>query len=215
MKIRKLSQLKIIESFIQANFVKGYSYIDKAGELVNKFHINDKPPIFSMNLDGLVILDPDEKTKEIKISPLNFWAHYVNPNSLDQIAHIYSEKMDLIHETLRPEGYSRLGWRNYFIAELDSEAKETILNKFVLSEKFDFRQSAFSVNIKKIECLFNITSAFKKGEPEKPALLIDVDSFVQYSEQSSLDVIKRDLKIIRQNLGGNDFLKVINTVLEK
>ena len=53
--ITKINNLVNAESFLQVNFVKGYKYVDRAGEIVNYFHTSDKKaPNFVMNLQGLI-----------------------------------------------------------------------------------------------------------------------------------------------------------------
>lgn len=213
--IKKINQLKTIESFIQADFVKGYKYIDKAGELINRFHEGNIPPKFLMNLDGLVIYHPDPKTKEIKVSPTSFWAHFLSPNSLDQISQLFTKKLIVINDVLQPDGYSRLGWRNYFILEISKLEKDLITKNLVPSQKFDFKQLAFSINVGSIENNFNIAGAYKKNDPNSPAILLDVDSFITYNKPVDIDQIVRDLKNIREFIVSDQFLKIINQVIGK
>ena len=84
--LNKINKLKSIESFVQVNFVKGYKYVDRAGELVNFFYIDDAPK-FAMNLRGLTIYTPNQKIEEIKVSSESFWVHFIEPESLDLIEH--------------------------------------------------------------------------------------------------------------------------------
>ena len=39
--IQKLNKLKNPESFFQINTIKGFKYVDRAGEIVNAYHKNN------------------------------------------------------------------------------------------------------------------------------------------------------------------------------
>jgi len=213
--IKKLNKLKHVEAFIQADYLKGYEYVDKAGELVNKFYLGNTPPKFSMNLDGLIILQPDTKTKEIKISPLSFWAHFLIPDSLDQIGQLFEKKLELVHKVIKPEDYSRLGWRNYFILEVDTQENDSFKRKFVPSEKFDFKQSIFSIKTGLFDNNFNIVPASKKDDPKSPAILFDVDTFIQYGKSVNIQKIINDLKDMALLIRGEQFLEIINQIIDQ
>ncbi|MBU4017419.1 hypothetical protein KKF69_08170 [Patescibacteria group bacterium] len=212
-KIKKINQLNNVESFIQADFVKGYRYIDRAGELVNKFHLNSTPPKFAMNLDGLVIIMPDSNIKEIKISSLSFWAHFLKPDSLDQARQLFEQKLKVTNKVLEPEGYSRLGWRNYFIYEVNKDEKEVILKRLVPSGKFDFKQLVFSVKLGSFENNISINPALKNNDANFPAVLFDVDTFIKYEQVVDINRIERDLKSIKETISGDLILEVINRIL--
>jgi hypothetical protein len=67
--VQKLNKLKNPESFIQVNTIKGYKYVDRAGEIVNFYYKNNSAPKFIMGLNGLSIEEPKEKIDELKITP--------------------------------------------------------------------------------------------------------------------------------------------------
>ena len=48
MKIKSITDLKLQNSFYQLNLIKGFKYVDKAGEIVNLYHNGNKPPEFNM-----------------------------------------------------------------------------------------------------------------------------------------------------------------------
>lgn len=213
--LRKINQLNNVESFIQVDFMKGYKYIDKAGELVNRFHTDNLPPKFLMSLDGLVISNPDKKISEIKISSLAFWAHFLKPDSLDQISQLFEKKLVIVDEVLQPEGCSRVGWRNYFIFETNKSDRDIITKKLVPSASFDFNQLGFSVKLGRFENTFNITTAVKKNDPGVPAFLFDVDTFIRYKTGADISQVKKDLKGIWEMLGGKDFIQAFNLLIDK
>src|SRR5438094_489759 len=114
-RLTKINQLRNIESFIQVNLFKGYTFIDKAGEIINHFYRDKVPPIVpQISPNGMVIIKPDNITEELKVAPDAFWARYLNPNSLDQIASSYSKNLIDIVSILKVDEVPRVGWRNYF-----------------------------------------------------------------------------------------------------
>ena len=80
--IQKLNKLKNHESFMQINTVKGFKYIDKAGEIVNQYHTENIVPNFEMNLNGLIIKEPKSKIYELKITSQMIWAKFNEIDSL-------------------------------------------------------------------------------------------------------------------------------------
>lgn len=66
--IQKLNKLKNPESFIQLDTIKGFKYIDKAGEIVNIYHRNNSAPKFQMGLNSLVIEQPKDKIDQLKVT---------------------------------------------------------------------------------------------------------------------------------------------------
>ena len=72
--IQKLNKLKNPESFLQINTIKGFKYVDRAGEIVNAYHKNNLPPQFLMGQNGLVIGQPKDKIDELKVTAQIIWA---------------------------------------------------------------------------------------------------------------------------------------------
>ncbi len=85
-KIQKISKLKRSESFIQINTVKGFKYIDRAGEIVNLYHKKNVPPPFNMGLNGLVIDQPKDKIAELKVTPQMIWMKFTDVRKISSQA---------------------------------------------------------------------------------------------------------------------------------
>ena len=98
--IQKLNKLKNPESFIQINTVKGFKYIDKAGEIVNIYHRKETVPVFSMNLNGLAIQTPKEKINELRITPQIIWMKFTEIDSLDMILNLFNTESESILDIL-------------------------------------------------------------------------------------------------------------------
>ena len=121
------------ESFLQVNTIKGFKYIDRAGELVNFFHSPDnKPPKFNMNMQGLVLSAPEPGIQEFKISPDNIWMK--GDPKLDAIHTIstFNEKALAVLKILEVNEISRIGWRTVFSYLFDDEEKlKAFFNKLL------------------------------------------------------------------------------------
>jgi hypothetical protein len=212
--IKRIKQLKVIESFIQADFVKGFKYVDKAGEIVNMFYEGNTPPVFEMNLNGLTIQNIDKQTREIKISPFSFWAHFTEPGSLYDIFSLFEKKLEAIVPILSPAGFRRLGWRNYFVHEFSSEKeREKVLIKFLPNKLLEFNEISLTSKTEKISSQISIKKVFKKSPSKTAALLLDVDHFISYEDSVDLRRIEADLREIKSYLDSQDFLGVVNCIL--
>ena len=215
--ISKIGQLYNVESFIQADFAKGYKYVDKAGELVNSYYIGDQEPRFSMTMAQLQIKPLDGVTEEVKISPKAFWSHYQLPNSLDQIGTSFAKDAEKALKILEVETVKRVGWRNYFIYEFgnDQEAeREEIVGKFALDTGLIFENMMFkTING---DNKFNITlaKASKKSENPKPAILIDIDIYQEGLSINPKDISKK-MENFRKELQGDFVLNFVNSILKK
>jgi hypothetical protein len=214
-KIRKLNELNNIESFIQINLFKGFTYVDKAGELVNAFYKNTTPPQFSMNLDGLIIVKPDDITEEIKISPIGYWAHYINPSSLDQISTMYLKPYENITKILDVGKITRVGWRNYFVYDYQNLAqREKALDKFSLKTELKIEVSVFTFQLNDISSTITIRKASKNDKKNTPSLLLDIDSFKNFVEPIPEKHGAKELVEIRKMLQSEEFIEKINWILE-
>ena len=212
--IRKINQLKTLESFIQINFFKGFEYIDKAGKLINKFYKDDLPPQFSVGLDGLVILKPNDITEELKISADGYWSHYTKPSSLDQVATFYSKYYDDVVNTLGVEKITRIGWRNYFVYEYQkSEERENALKKLNLGSELKIEACVFSLKTNEITSNIIIRRAVRNDSKKTPAILLDIDSFIVFKSPHPVKEGHKSLKEIRIMIQSDDFLKQINLIL--
>lgn len=213
--IQKLTKLNNPESFIQINTIKGFKYVDKAGEIVNAYHKNNSAPQFSMNLNGLVIQEPKDKIEQLKITAQVVWAKFAEPDSLDMISTLFSKEAETILNILGVEKISRIGWRNYFVYEFADQAKQDeYLKKFTVIK--ETKPSIIRLEVKTAKD-FNtnlvIQPVVKNDEAKTPGILFDVDVF-QTGEIEVSDV-SATLKSFRQYLAdGNGFLSVINSTFE-
>lgn len=213
--IQKLNNLNNPESFIQVNTIRGFKYVDKAGELVNIYHRNNTAPQFTMGLDGLVMNDPKEKIEQLKVTSQEVWIKFAKPDSLDMISSIFSKEIHLILKVLEVEKVSRIGWRNYFVYEFQNREKQDIYMKKIVPVKgAQLSILRFKVDTGKS---FNANLGFqpieKNDDIKTPCILFDIDIF-QNGEIEIKD-IPTMLKNFRQYLADDHgFLSVINGTFE-
>jgi hypothetical protein len=214
-KIRKINQLKTIESFIQTNLFKGNSYFNKAGEIINSFYEDTKPPQYSLNLEGLVILRPDNITEELKVSPEIFWTRYVNPGSLDQIANAHIKKTTRVTEILNVREITRIGWRNYFVYEFQSELdRNNVFEKFSIGKFLKTELSVFTMKLENITFRVLIRKVHKNSEPKTPAMLIDVDAFKSFEKPIPVENSGKTINRIRELIQSREFVDEINEIIK-
>jgi hypothetical protein len=214
--ISKIQQLNNVESFLQINFVKGYKYIDKAGEVVNYFYKDSEPPRFTMDLGGLIITNPGYKIDAIKISSDVFWAHFLSPDSLEQIDSYFGKKSQDIMEILQIAEISRLGWRNYLVCEFtDVGKRDAILNKFQPIEGLNLEDITYVSECMDLSLNIKIRKVSKKDESALPGILIDVDFYKQYKEYLPSPKIVSQLLEFKRVVRSDKFLEIVNSILTK
>jgi hypothetical protein len=208
-KIKKIQELKIAESFLQVDLIKGFKYIDKAGEIVNAFHQGNTAPMFEMNLQGLVIENPDSNTKTIKISSSVFWAHFLSPGSFELAHDHFKEKLDIIFTALEVKKIKRIGWRNYLIKDFCSNSeRDDVVKKFSPSEFAIFQGGLYTCKINDTEMAIQVKKIQK--DDSTPALLFDIDCFQKDEKGIETKDVNAELEKMKKNLRSNDLLKVLN-----
>lgn len=178
-KIQKISNLKNPESFFQLNTIKGFKYIDKAGEIVNAYHIEENVPSFSMGLEGLVIEKPKDKIDILKITSQTIWAKFSQINSLDMIIRLFVQEASNIINILEVEKINRIGWRNYFIYDfIDKTKQDEYFKKLVTLNNLTLSTASFHISTKhdfKINLI--IQPVIKNDEQMTSGVLFDVDIY--------------------------------------
>lgn len=213
-KLKKISDLQNIESFMQIDLFKGYKYVDKAGEIVNYFYNDKKEPLFTMDLNGLIIHKPSNEIETLKVSAKVFWAHFISPDSLDQIKNWFSKNSTDILNILSVNKITRLGWRNYFVYDfIDIKQRDAVFNKYLPNENFRTEEFMFSTQCKDLDLNIKIQKIKKKDKIESPGILIDIDMFKLFKEPLSVNLINNDLNNFIGTIRSEDFLEIINSIL--
>lgn len=212
--IKKIQNLNNAESFLQVNFLKGYKYIDKAGEIVNYFHKNNTEPKFSMNLQGLDIFEPEKGVDAIKITPKTFWAHFLQPGSFEQVESSFSSKFIEIIHILGIEKVSRIGWRNYFVYEFSTDKqREEALRKFLPIHNTVFEDITFKSSFNKVDLIVKIKKVTRNDSTELSGLLIDIDSYQKYEEFLDAEKLSIKLQDLMTSMKSDEMLQLINDIL--
>ncbi len=213
--IAKLNKLNNPESFIQINTIKGFKYVDKAGEIVNAYHKKNIAPQFAMGLNGLVIEQPKDKIDQLKVTAQVIWEKYSEIDSLDMILNLFSADAEKILKILEVEKISRVGWRNYFVYEFPSKEKQDeYLKKFTVIDNTNPSLVRLEIKTgKDFSANLMIQPVIKNDTDKTHGVLFDVDIF-QNGEFESKNISK-SLKEFRQYLADeNGFLSVINNTFE-
>jgi hypothetical protein len=213
--IKKLNNLKNPESFIQINTIKGYKYVDRAGEIVNAYHKKNSVPRFVMTLNGLAIEQPMDKVDELKITPRIVWAKFSEIDSLDMVANLFSKEVEKILGIIEVEKVNRVGWRNFFVYEFPSKEKqEEYLKKFSIIENTKTLFTRLEIETKKdFDANLVLQPVIKDDEQKTHGILFDVDVF--QNKEVEPKEISGILKKFREYLADKDgFLNLINKTFE-
>lgn len=170
--IQKINNLKKLEGFIQLNFVKGFKYVDKAGEFFNHFYVGDKFPKHAMDPTGMIV-KINEKT-ELKVSPHNLWMHFVEPDTFNSQRGEFLKKSNLVNSIFEPEKYTRVGWRNYLVYESGNDYPSIIPKDYL--QDCEFSEIVFTKKINNFDSRISVSKLIKT-EGKTKAVLFDIDLF--------------------------------------
>ncbi len=213
--IQKLNNLKNPESILQIDTIKGFKYIDKAGEIVNHYHVNNSIPRFRMGLDGLIIDNPREKIDVLKVTSNLIWTKFSEVDSLDMVIDLFVKEIEQILPVLNVQNIRRIGWRNYFVHEFkDQEAQDKYFSSLskIKDGKLAFVRSEIQWG-EDVKANLRIQKVIKNDKEKTPGVLFDLDMF-QVGEIRSEEISKK-LKYFRSYLADQgDFLNVVNNTFD-
>ncbi|MBA7538886.1 hypothetical protein ES705_31163 [subsurface metagenome] len=213
MKIKSITDLKLQNSFYQLNLIKGFKYIDKAGEIVNLYYEGNKPPNFNMGIDGLYLKSPEEYIEVLKYSSDRLWMKFDKISTIDQVIQFIGKPINITKDIQKVEIISRIGWRNIFLIELVNTQEvnniENIVEIIPDTNTLSFRITHSKNEIKSV---IEIELLVNKKDKNKKALQINVDVFIQ--ENIKIDDVAKRTKEIMQYFK-NDFIKLINQLLRE
>ncbi|MFA6038086.1 MAG: hypothetical protein WC748_08225 [Legionellales bacterium] len=211
--IQKLNNLKSSESFIQVNTIRGYKYVDKAGEIVNTYYKDDVPPVFNMTIGELRIHKPSNKVEEIRVSPQMVWLRCLVVDSLDMVATTFTQESKKIFKILDVEKVSRIGWRNYFIYECDDKVdQDKIFEKIITIKTVKLNSINFEINLDKNFKVILGLQPVTKTDNNTSAVLFDID--ISHSGEIDTKEVPKVLKEFREYLTAEKgFLDTVNNIL--
>jgi hypothetical protein len=209
-KINKINNLKKLQGFLQLNYAHGFKYVDKAGEFMNSLYKGEKYPAHIMEPTGMNV-KLDEKT-ELKVSPHNFWMHFVEPDSFDIQRESFEEKLMLINSIFEPEKYTRIGWRSYLIYDCNKEYPKIVDLNFL--KNVNFEEITFSKKFKDLNSKISISKLIKSENGAK-AILFDLDIFYKEKiNKENFSQIAIILKGIEDVYKSEELLELINKLLD-
>jgi hypothetical protein len=213
--IQKLNKLANPLSFIQINTIKGFKYVDRAGEIVNSYCKGSAAPKFTMNLNGLIIDQPLDKTDQLKITTQTVWMKFNEVDSLDMVSNIFEKEAEKILNILDVDKISRVGWRNYFIYDFeDDKEKDCYFKKFSIIKNTKPQILRLEIETGKKFSASLMIEPVLNNDTKTDGVLFDVDLFID-GELERKD-ISRFLKEFRQYLcEEKGFLDLINDSFEK
>ncbi|MDE0243369.1 MAG: hypothetical protein OYG31_01505 [Candidatus Kaiserbacteria bacterium] len=211
--IKKLGNLNHTESFLQVNTVQGFKYIDKAGEIINRY--SDNPSFVPLHIDvnGLMIKKPMVKVEDLKVDSYSVWMKFIEIDSLDMMANIFTKETREILNILSIEKINRIGWRNNFVYELRGSSD---LKKYM--DKITFIEGTspigYALEVGKggggdLKGNLFFQPVIKNNDEKTPGILFDIDVF-EVGNFNMEDVCKHLEKYRRYLTSGDGFLNVIN-----
>lgn len=212
--IKKISDLIFVESFLQVNFLKGYKYIDKAGEIVNEFCVGDKEPNFSMDLNRLLIYNPEENVAEIKVSPKDYWSHFIDPDSLESVSYKYIKNGQKILNILEVDKIQRVGWRNIFAKEFrNKEERDSVFDGLKLGENVEMREGVFSFESEDYNTRLSVSKANKTDQEKTPSIIVDMDFYKIDKEGILKTNIEEILNLFKREIRSSFWIEEINKII--
>lgn len=211
MKIKSITDLKLQNSFYQLNLIKGFKYIDKAGEIVNLYYEGDKPPNFNMGIDGLYLKSPEEYIEVLKYSSDRLWMKFDKISTIDQVIQFIRKPINITKDIQKVEIISRIGWRNIFLIELMNTQEVNNIEKIVEIIP-DTNTLSFRITHSKneIKSVIDIELLIGKKTKDKKALQINIDASIQKNIKIN-DVVEKTKEIMLYFK--NDFVRLINNLL--
>lgn len=210
--IQKINKLKNPESFFQVNTVKGFKYVDRAGEIVNNYHKEDKIPAFSMGLEGLVIQKPKDKIDTLKITSQTIWMKFSEIDSMDMTIRSFSEEVNKIVKILEVEKINRIGWRNFFIYDfLDKTKQDEYFKKLVTIKDLKLSTASFKIETNKdFDLNLVVQPVIKNDDQLTTGVLFDVD--IYQTKEIDIENIEKILSSFRKYMQDeeNGLINILN-----
>ncbi len=214
-KIPKLKNLEVADSFIQVNFIKGFSYIDTAGEILNLYQNDEGKITYDMNAQRLVLANdnfPNTSIRELKISVVDLWAKFTNKDLKASIDDYVTEAKKIFKVTMAKDA-KRIGIRRNYI--FDPKEQVADLGKLI---KID---SSASVELTTMNFTYNHPDGLKGNiktevlvdSEGKRAILFDIDIYNR--GDSKLSALKKNLETIEKAFESKDLLSFVNAIIEE
>lgn len=215
MVIRKLNELKNIDSFMQVDIYKGYSYLDRQGLLLNHFLDGKSKSAPKLQNDGLLVEELNNGIQSYKITPSRLWAHFTNPPNIGKTRRAFIDTTIDVIKLLNIEQLKRIGWRNKYVFGFDNvEDLQKATANFVPRLKGKLTEITYSkdldngihqtINIEPVQKLQDIPNLPEYG------ILFDIDTYLKFPEMVSSSMLSSMLDKIQAFLVSPDSIAEFN-----
>jgi hypothetical protein len=212
--IKKFNQLHLDKVYYQVNFIKGYRYIDKAGEILNSYQTEDGRLSYDINADRLIIRNVfNEKTlAELKIATTDFWCHFDQPSNFGTATRVFIEEATKTLGIVEVDNLTRVGVRAQYILET-GENVENIGNIGSGENKIPVRAAAGKYKLDDSVDSTVRVERVKHAKKGTEAILFDVD--VSVDQSIKVDDLSNTLKLLVDHVRSDDLLEKINGVIKE
>jgi hypothetical protein len=209
----KFKDLIKAESYLQINLIKGFTYVDSAGKILNLYAEENRVPDHRVGLQGMVISQPTKDISEIKISSEVIWAKFNKIDSLDFITNKFISEAKRICRILDVERINRIGFRNFFVHEFKKEDDmQNKLNSMVNLDKLTLEEIRGKYKLSsEFESVLFIKSVVKNDKTKQKGIGIDVDNFSKKVE--NIEDAEVVLKSINRSFKETNFEDLINKIV--
>lgn len=190
--MKKISPQDLIMSeaySVQVDTIKGFTYLDNVGAIINSFYKDKVPPTLQSNSNEIIILNPDAGISQIKINSLSIWASL--QSSFDKKATIerFAERVKSISKIIDTHKFSRIGIRQQYIYVFSNEAERKKYFESIINIK-DFSSLAFTLTCEIEENFLTKINVYpaEKIDTNEKAICVDSDIYTNNL------VVSNDLK---------------------
>jgi len=209
-KITKISNLKNLESFLQVNYLNGFKYIDKAGEILNMYQSKTGAIVYDMSPNRLIIPSPLANLDEIKISNVDLWCHYINPKNLGESERIFLEESEKLLKIIEVGKVTRIGWRNYYVYDLTKKPKN--LNALTTLSNASIRELHFQKDLPNDIKSSARIKLLKQKDDNKIVLFFDLDVYLD--REVGLTEGLQSFNKLRSAISSSEILDLINEIIQ-
>ena len=107
-------------AFFQAETLKGYRYLDTAGQIMND--LDDRFEQMTVSVEGLTAtrpVDPLDHLRAVRVSPERIWLQYGPRTGWTELRQEASALVERLATAMRIKGYSRQGLRTQLLYPVD------------------------------------------------------------------------------------------------
>lgn len=143
-----MPEAELVKAFCQVNTVKGYRYLDAAGEIMNAY--DDQFDELQVGLDGLTMRRSGAVIDEAKVSTSQVWISFTGPDTVQYVVDQATRFVRFVTETLGVTACSRYGFRTQHLlpfAATDFPEAATKVIHYGLADRIPGRIDQFELHL--------------------------------------------------------------------